>query len=151
MTALWWGLGGAEKEIKIASRFRQRWKLSESRAGSGQEIIESRSKLTRRKHEFEIGLAERKALKHAKVSTRDVVRDDLCHQFFVLSIHFFHSSFYSSILFVHSISFMQVVVWLTHSCRQSTELPQFATVFLLTVLIITLGLGAKVYLLGDKT
>ena len=63
----------------------------------------------------------------------------------------FHSSFYSSILFLHSISSMQVVVRLTHSCRQSTELPQFATVFLLTVLIITLGLGAKVYLLGDKT
>jgi hypothetical protein len=35
---------------------------------------------------------------------------------------------------------MQVVVRLTHSCRQSTELPQFATVFPLTVLIITLGL-----------
>ena len=46
---------------------------------------------------------------------------------------------------------MQVVVRLTHSCRQSAELPQFATVFPLTVLIITLGLGAKVYLLGDKT
>ena len=46
---------------------------------------------------------------------------------------------------------MQVVVRLTHSCQQSTELPQFATAFLLTVLIITLGLGAKVHLIGDKT
>jgi len=52
-------------------------------------VPDKKSKLTRRKHEFEIGLAEREALKHAKVSTRDVVRNYLFHQFFVLSIHQF--------------------------------------------------------------
>ena len=91
-----------------------------------------------------------------EVSTRDVVRVHQFILFFIsLFILFFNSIlFYSSIRFVHSISSfssMQVVVRLTHSCRQSAELPQFATVFPLTVLIITLGLGAKVYLLGDKT
>ena len=111
------GLLVRKKKLKWGRGFRQRWKLSENRAGSGQEIIKSRSKLTRRKHEFEIGLAERETIKHAKVSTRDVVRNSFFHQFIhlffptrryarrhiysiltlillstliVLSIHFFH-------------------------------------------------------------
>ena len=128
------GLLVRKKKLKWGRGFRQRWKLSENRAGSGQEIVKSRSKLTRRKHEFEIGLAERKALKHAKVSTRDVVRNSFFHQFIhlffptrryarrhiysfltlillstliVLSIHFFlHRSFNSFLSFNH-FSFLQ--------------------------------------------